>query len=50
MTLIPASKTVNDKKCTLELNDKYKAGDVITVIAMAGSAEVEAKVVVIPAK
>lgn len=50
MTPIPASKAVTDKKCTLELNDTYKAGDVITVIAMAGSAEVKAKVVVIPAK
>ncbi len=46
MKLIPASKTATNKKLTIATTGK-KAGDVITVIAMAGSAEVEAKIVVV---
>lgn len=43
---IPASKTVNDKKCTIPTTG-YKAGDVITVVAVTGSVEAEAKVVIV---
>lgn len=43
---IPASTTVNDKKCTIPTTG-YKAGDVITVVAVTGSVEAEAKVVIV---
>lgn len=46
MKLQSDPKTATNKKLTIATTGK-KAGDVITVIAMAGSAEVEAKIVVV---
>lgn len=44
-TGIDSAKT-NNKKCTINTGS-YSAGDVITVVAMAGSAQVQAKIVVV---